>query len=106
MWRSEPDLLHPLVIPIHDDPRSPKGIPTDMVLAPLSINVHYLRLLLPWRHCKRICAITAPCTSCSFLFVLSFIPTHVFSPQYKTFQFGDIVVRFSSHITLCVANAI
>ena len=63
MSRSEADLpLHP-VIKTHDDPRSPKGIPTDMVLASFPLNVHRLRLLIPWRNCERICTIPAPRTS-------------------------------------------
>jgi hypothetical protein len=64
MWRSEPDLPHTLpVIKTHDDPRSPKGIPTDMVLASFPFNVHRLRLLIPWRCRERICAVPAPRTS-------------------------------------------
>lgn len=77
MWRSEQGLPHVAFIPIRDDPRShPKGIPTYMVLAPLPTNVYRLRLYLPRRHCKRICAIPAPCTSISFPFRL--ISEHTF----------------------------
>jgi hypothetical protein len=32
--------------------------------------------------------------------------THTISAQYKTFQFGDIVVRFSFLATLRVVNSI
>jgi hypothetical protein len=63
MWRSEADLPLPPVIETHDDPRSLKGIPTDMVLASFPLNVHRLCLLIPWRNCERICAILAPRTS-------------------------------------------
>jgi hypothetical protein len=63
MWRSEADLPLPPVFRTHNDPRSPKGIPTDMVLASFPLNVHRLRLLIPWRNCERICAIPAPRTS-------------------------------------------
>ena len=50
MWRSEADLPFPSVIKTHDDPRSPKGVPTDMVLAPFPFDVHCLRLLIPRRN--------------------------------------------------------
>jgi hypothetical protein len=60
MWRSEADLPLPPVTETHDDPRSPKGIPTDMVLASFPLNVHSLRLLIPWRNCERICTIPTP----------------------------------------------
>lgn len=53
----------PSVIETHDDPRSPKGIPTDMVLASFPLNVHSLRLLIPWRNRERICTVPAPRTS-------------------------------------------
>ena len=103
MWRSEADLPLPHIIKTHDDPRSPKGIPTDMVLASFPLIVHCFRLLIPRRSCERICAIHAPRTSSPLSLDPQF--SHMFFLP-STRLFNSVTSWCVHHLTtLCIADA-